>query len=52
MGAEIWVRLLEELRGCHARVNLLVTADETDTRHSWARSPMTFLRSPTQTDQW
>jgi hypothetical protein len=26
------VRLLEELRGCHARVNLLVTADETDTR--------------------
>ena len=27
------VRLLEELRGCHARVSLLVTANETDTRH-------------------
>jgi hypothetical protein len=26
------VRILEALRGCHARVNLLVTADEDDTR--------------------
>ena len=26
------VRILEALRGCHARVNLLVTADEADTR--------------------
>ena len=26
------VRLLDELRGCHARVNLLLTADEDDTR--------------------
>jgi hypothetical protein len=26
------VRILEALRGCHARVNLLVTADEEDTR--------------------
>lgn len=26
------VRLLDELRGCHARVNLLLTADEADTR--------------------
>ena len=26
------VRLLEELRGCHARVNLLLTSDEADTR--------------------
>ena len=32
MGAEICGSSVEELRGCHARVNLLVTADETDTR--------------------